>query len=206
MPFGDLFSIPDPIFPKDSPWMAAVFATLAVCLPSLVVVILFVLRLRGEVRIEQEGIWAPKRAQRHLGNQDPTELIRTCSKEHQPPPGIGDSLELYPLEIFQNQNVLGTRSIVCISNSSWPWPGWLSKPLKQTMRVGCKGRRAPTWAYIPLSHQNPLQHQPSQKIPGLQPMPPSQATLPWCRCRRKLPLTCMTFSVLSYSPTRRRTR
>lgn len=98
--------------------MAALFTTLAVCLPSLVVVILFVLRLRGEVRIEQEGIWAPKRAQGHLGNQDPTELIRTCSKEHQPPPGIGDSLELYPLEIFQNQNVLGTRSIVCISNSS----------------------------------------------------------------------------------------
>lgn len=81
--------------------MAALFATLAVCLASLVVVILFVLRLRGEVRIEQEGIWAPNRARGHLGNQDPTELIRTCSKEHHLPPDIGDSLELYPLEIFQ---------------------------------------------------------------------------------------------------------
>ncbi|XP_009702680.1 PREDICTED: butyrophilin subfamily 3 member A2-like, partial [Cariama cristata] len=38
--------ISDPIFPKDSPWMAALFATLAVCLASLVVFSLFILRLR----------------------------------------------------------------------------------------------------------------------------------------------------------------
>uniref|UniRef100_A0A8C0BC02 Ig-like domain-containing protein n=1 Tax=Buteo japonicus TaxID=224669 RepID=A0A8C0BC02_9AVES len=53
-------NVADPFFTKDSPWMAALFATLAVCLASLVIVILFVLRLRGEVRIEQEGIWATK--------------------------------------------------------------------------------------------------------------------------------------------------
>ncbi|XP_049649074.1 butyrophilin subfamily 1 member A1-like [Accipiter gentilis] len=47
-------SISDPIFPKDSPWMAALFATLAVCLPSLVVVILFVLRLRAQHAVELE--------------------------------------------------------------------------------------------------------------------------------------------------------
>ncbi|KAM9591741.1 butyrophilin subfamily 1 member A1-like [Morphnus guianensis] len=53
-------SISDPIFPKDSHWMAALFATLAACLASLVIVFLFVLRQRGEFRIEQEGIWATK--------------------------------------------------------------------------------------------------------------------------------------------------
>ncbi|XP_074875237.1 butyrophilin subfamily 1 member A1-like [Buteo buteo] len=47
-------SISDPFFPKDSPWMAALFATLAVCLASLVVVILFVLRLRAQHAIELE--------------------------------------------------------------------------------------------------------------------------------------------------------
>ncbi|XP_029861802.1 butyrophilin subfamily 1 member A1-like isoform X1 [Aquila chrysaetos chrysaetos] len=47
-------SISDPIFPKDSPWMAALFVTLAACLPSLVVVFLFVLRLRAQHAVELE--------------------------------------------------------------------------------------------------------------------------------------------------------
>ncbi|XP_074875238.1 butyrophilin subfamily 1 member A1-like [Buteo buteo] len=47
-------SISDPFFTKDSPWMAALFATLAVCVPSLVIVILFVLRLRAQHAIELE--------------------------------------------------------------------------------------------------------------------------------------------------------
>ncbi|XP_010118520.1 PREDICTED: butyrophilin subfamily 3 member A2-like, partial [Chlamydotis macqueenii] len=40
--------ISDPIFPKGSPWMAALFVTLAACLSSLVAFSLFVLWLRGQ--------------------------------------------------------------------------------------------------------------------------------------------------------------
>ncbi|KAM6038730.1 butyrophilin subfamily 1 member A1-like [Theristicus caerulescens] len=59
--------ISDPIFPKDSPWMAALFTTLAACFVSLVVFSLFIFRLRGKALGKtrglwgtQEGIWAPK--------------------------------------------------------------------------------------------------------------------------------------------------
>ncbi|KAK4805733.1 hypothetical protein QYF61_021832 [Mycteria americana] len=43
---GSAIHISDPIFPKNSPWMAALFATLAACFALLVVFSLFILRLR----------------------------------------------------------------------------------------------------------------------------------------------------------------
>ncbi|XP_009462425.1 PREDICTED: butyrophilin subfamily 1 member A1-like [Nipponia nippon] len=46
--------ISDAIFPKDSPWMAALFATLAACFVSLVVFSLFILRLRAQHTAELE--------------------------------------------------------------------------------------------------------------------------------------------------------
>ncbi|XP_042658040.1 butyrophilin subfamily 3 member A2-like isoform X2 [Tyto alba] len=45
---GSTISISDPLFPKASPWMAALFVTLAACLASLVVCALLVLRLRAQ--------------------------------------------------------------------------------------------------------------------------------------------------------------
>ncbi|KAM7079761.1 LOW QUALITY PROTEIN: butyrophilin subfamily 1 member A1-like [Ciconia maguari] len=46
--------ISDPIFPKSSPWMAALFATLAACFALLVVFSLFILRLRAQHAAELE--------------------------------------------------------------------------------------------------------------------------------------------------------
>ncbi|XP_072704011.1 butyrophilin subfamily 1 member A1-like isoform X5 [Ciconia boyciana] len=46
--------ISDPIFPKNSPWMAALFATLAACFALLVVFSLFILWLRAQHAAELE--------------------------------------------------------------------------------------------------------------------------------------------------------
>ncbi|XP_042658036.1 butyrophilin subfamily 2 member A2-like isoform X1 [Tyto alba] len=51
---GSTISISDPLFPKASPWMAALFVTLAACLASLVVCALLVLRLRAQHAAELE--------------------------------------------------------------------------------------------------------------------------------------------------------